>query len=113
MDDQGSCEEPREKVEKPIKVNQEQSGYEDDRTVKMVIGEPQKEEAQKYEKIGIEENISEVGEVIEECMGGDIQVGTVICPLYDVVKNRDDRVVKEAIDEMLERQDRWHWEDKL
>ena len=82
-------------------------------TVKMVIGDPQKEEAQKEEKIGIEENILEFFEVIEECMGGDIQVGIVICPLYDAIKNREDRVVKQAIDEMFECQEGWHWEDKL
>ena len=86
----------------------EKSAPEDHRIVKMVIGEPQKEEAQKDEKIGIEENISEVVEVIEECMGGDIQVGIVICPLYDAIKKREDRVVKKAIDEMFEFQEGWH-----
>ena len=74
MDEQGSCEEPREKVEKPMKVNQEQSRYEDDRIVKMVIGWPQKEEAQKDEKTGIEVNISKDAEVMSACMGKDIQV---------------------------------------
>ena len=74
-------------IEMQVQIHMEKSAPIDHRIVKMVIGEPQKDE-----KIGIEENISKVVELIEECMGGNIQDGIVICPLYDVVKNREDRV---------------------
>ena len=101
------------KTEMQVQIHMEKLEPKDHRTVKMVIGEPQKEEAQKDEKMGIEENISEVAKVMEEYMDGDIQVGIVMCSLYSTVKNKEDRVVKQVIDDMIECEGRWHCRDEL